>query len=376
MYPALTVLRALEADKVPLTVLWVGRKGGMEADLVKRAGIQFKAILAAGVHNVGWRALPGNIQRLVRGFFSSLNIIKQFKPDVFLFTGGYVAVPMALASRVKRNTSGKKFPSLLFTPDIEPGIAIKLLSYLSSRVAVPVEESRAYFSHRRNNRISVTGYPTRLEYSKWDHESGRKALRLLRNIPILLIFGGSRGARSINRALLKILPALLDRFQIIHITGQFDWKEVQTRLKNLKTHPNWNHYHVFPYLHEEMGAALACADLVVSRAGASCLGEYPFFGLPAILVPLPQTWRYQYVNAEYLQKHNAAILLEDHEMETRMPTLIEELFNNPERLENMRQNMKKLSHPQAPRQIACLVRELGGQDETCRHKTEQRERAL
>ena len=118
VYPALSVLQAL--DKDPLDMLWVGSEGGMEEDLVKRAGIRYTAIPAAGVHGVGLKALPGNLVRLARGVLASRRILREFNPQVLFFTGGYVAVPMALA--------GTGVPSLLFVPDIEPGLALKTLA--------------------------------------------------------------------------------------------------------------------------------------------------------------------------------------------------------------------------------------------------------
>jgi UDP-N-acetylglucosamine--N-acetylmuramyl-(pentapeptide) pyrophosphoryl-undecaprenol N-acetylglucosamine transferase len=130
-----------------------------------------------------------------------------------------------------------------------------------------------------------------------------QALHLDPALPVLLVFGGSKGARSINRALLEALPGLLPEMQVLHISGNLDWPEVEAARSALSTGEAaaWaERYHAFPYLHDEMGAALAAADLVVARAGASTLGEFPALGLPAILVPYPHAWRYQKVNADYL----------------------------------------------------------------------------
>ncbi|MGE5123623.1 MAG: glycosyltransferase, partial [Acidobacteriaceae bacterium] len=128
------------APSEQLQVLWVGASGGMEADLVKREGLRFEAIPAAGVHGVGLRALPGNLWQLGRGFFSSRRILRKFLPDVLFFTGGFVGVPVALASRV---TGRRK--SLLYIPDIEPGLAIKTIARFSDCLALTVPESRAFF---------------------------------------------------------------------------------------------------------------------------------------------------------------------------------------------------------------------------------------
>jgi len=319
----------------------------MEAELVTRLNIPFTGIPAAGVHGVGLRALPGNLMRLLRGTLASRRILKDFRPDVLLFTGGYVAVPMALAAR--------RYPSLLYVPDIEPGLALKVLARFAECIALTAEDSKGYFANAK--RMVITGYPTRPDFSTWTRENGRLKLGLTNELPVLLVFGGSKGARSINRALLAALPELLPHAQIVHISGQLDWAEVDNARKILPVELQAN-YHPFPYLHEEMGAALASADLALSRAGASSLGEYPLFGLPAILVPYPYAWRYQKVNADYLVQRGAAQIMEDRQLSTVLTSTVLNLLQDPNRLESMRQAMRSLARPQAASTIASLLRDL------------------
>ena len=120
-------------------------------------------------------------------------------------------------------------------------------------------------------------------------------------------------------------------------------------------------YHPFPYLHEEMGAALAAADLALSRAGASTLGEYPLFGLPAVLVPYPYAWRYQKVNADTLVQRGAAVMLEDGKLSDQLLSTVNDLLSQPQKLAAMRNAMQHLSHPEAAaeigRQILALCQE-------------------
>jgi len=321
----------------------------MEADLVARQGIAFTGIPAAGVHGVGLLKLPGNLLQLARGMLASRRILREFRPDVLLFTGGYVAVPMAFAAR--------SYPTLLYVPDIEPGQALKALAFFADRIALTTEDSRKFFSPRK--RTTVTGYPIRPELENWTRAEGRARLGLNDETPVLLISGGSKGARSINRALLAVLPQLLASMQIIHISGELDWPEIQAAQAGLA--PNLlMRYHAFPYLHE-MGAALASADLAVSRAGASTLGEYPLFGLPAVLVPYPYAWRYQRVNAGFLQQHGAAVILENAELPQKLAGTVESLIHQPEKLDAMRKAMQSLARPQAAQQIAGLAAELAAQ---------------
>jgi UDP-N-acetylglucosamine--N-acetylmuramyl-(pentapeptide) pyrophosphoryl-undecaprenol N-acetylglucosamine transferase len=257
--------------------------------------------------------------------------------------------------------AGTRIPSLLYVPDIEPGLALNFIARFARRIAVTTEDSLKYFPDKgRSGKVVVTGYPTRTDLGSWTTESARARLGIQAGLPVLLFFGGSKGARSINLALLAVLPSLLEIAQVIHITGQLDWPEVQaaqTRLNSLQM----SRYHAYPYLHDEMGAALAGANLAVSRAGASSLGELPLFGLPAILVPYPHAWRYQKVNADYLVRQGAAVILEDARLKDDLLPTITKLMGDPQTLQAMQQKMLSLARPQAASQIAGLLRQLAPQ---------------
>ncbi len=312
----------------------------MEKNLVDRSGIPFKAIPAAGVHGVGVRSMPRNLAQLGRGYLTSRRILHDFRPDALLFTGGYVAVPTALA--------GIGIPSLLFVPDIEPGLALKTLARFAGRIALSTEESKRWF--RNQKKVVVTGYPTRSDLSKWDRKSARRTLHLDDTKPTLLVLGGSKGAHSINLAVKVNLAALLEMAQVVHITGEQDWPEIDAMKKSLSPSQS-KRYHPFSYLHEEMGAALAAADLVVSRAGASTLGDYPLFCLPAILVPYPHAWRYQLVNADYLAGKGAAEIIRDADLPDQLVRVVHDLLGNPGRMKSMRGAMSSLARPHAAEEI-------------------------
>ena len=347
MYPALAVHAALTSRVSEVDTLWVGSEGGMEEALVKRRGIAYKSIPSAGLHGVGLAALPRNIKKLARGYFAARKILNDFKPDVLFFTGGYVAAPMALA--------GFSVPTLLYVPDIEPGMALKSLARFSDAIAVTTEQSQKFF----NKKVIKTGYPLRSDLAVWDRETANRHLSISGGKPVLLVWGGSKGARSINNAILKDLNALLEKFEIIHLTGDLDWDHVRHQREQLPMDLAAQ-YHAMPYLHE-MGAALAAADLVVSRAGASALGEFPLFGLPAALVPYPYAWRYQKVNADYLSNRGAAIILEDSRLNEELLETLVVLIDNPNKLQAMRAAMFELSHPYAAEKIAGLLMELAGE---------------
>ncbi|MCA1954122.1 MAG: undecaprenyldiphospho-muramoylpentapeptide beta-N-acetylglucosaminyltransferase [Anaerolinea sp.] len=346
VYPALAVLQALSKDNSH-TLLWVGGEGGMEAALVTRQGLPYRAIPAAGIHGVGLRALPGNLLRLLRGTLAARRIVNEFSPDVLFFTGGYVAVPMALAA-------GRR-PRLLYVPDIEPGLALKALARLASHIAITAPASQRYFNRRTP--LTVTGYPTRADLANWTRATGRETFNIPQEAKLVLVFGGSKGARSINRALAAILPQLLNDAHVLHISGELDWPEVQAQQQSLPADLAAR-YHAFPYLHEQMGAALAAADLAVCRAGASTLGELPLFGLPAILVPYPYAWRYQSVNAAYLVEQGAARLVRDEALNTELLPGLQTLLQDAAQRQRMSKAMQALAHPQAAQTLADLLLQL------------------
>ncbi len=346
MYPALSILQAI--GNRAESVLWVGSEGGMESSLVATTGITYKSIPAAGVHGVGLRALPGNIIKLLKGVMVSRKILRGFKPDVLLFTGGYVAVPMAIA--------GIRTNSLLYVPDIEPGLALRALARFANRIALTAQESRQYFASGK--KLVVTGYPTRSDFTPKNKIESLIKLGLSVGKPVLLFVGGSKGAHSINEVVFSHLAALLQDFQLIHITGKEDFSQSQLHKEQLVSELAAS-YHSFPYLHNEISDAFSAADLAISRAGASILGELPLMGLPAILIPYPYAWRYQKVNADYLVNQGAAKIIKNENLDEQLLPAIQGLFADPLALSTMRSAMSKLATPQAASQLAELVITLG-----------------
>jgi UDP-N-acetylglucosamine--N-acetylmuramyl-(pentapeptide) pyrophosphoryl-undecaprenol N-acetylglucosamine transferase len=243
-------------------------------------------------------------------------------------------------------------------PDIEPGLALKFLANFADVITITADDSRKYFSPSK--KMIVTGYPLRSGLSTWSRSDAFSHFNLDSTKPVLLVTGGSKGARSINTAVVKHLSHILEIAQVIHITGETDYdvieKTVQTSLPVELT----KHYHIMPYLHE-MGAALASADVVLSRAGASSLGEYPYFELPAILVPYPYAWRYQKVNADYLTNHNAAVILKDELLQEELFLVIKDILLHEDKRQTMKAAMKKLSNPNAADLIASQLVKLAGE---------------
>lgn len=333
-------------DNDQIKLHYVGSVGGMERDLIARSGTLFASydeVQSGPLHGVPIPRIIISLFKLALGTLQAMRLIRRYRPDALFLTGGWVTFPVALACWLHR------LPIAIFLPDIEPGLAIKVLSRLVRVVYATTSESAAYFPPRK---VVETGYPLRTEVLSATREAGIAHFSLRPDLHTLLVFGGSRGARSINQAFVAILPELLaDPVQIIHISGELDWPGVQAAHDALPADLQAC-YHIFPYLHEDMGLALAAADLVVSRAGASTLGEFPQFGLPSILVPYPFAWRYQKVNADWLAERGAAIRLNDEAMTAELLPTIRALLGDSARLENMRKAAASLAHPEGAAAIA------------------------
>lgn len=356
MYPALAVAAewisregTAGTSESPGSVLWLGGRGGMEADLVGRAGLPFQAISASGLHGVGWR-LPLNAVLLARGLVQTVATLGRYRPDAILVTGGFLAAPAAVAGWLRG------VPVVMAVPDIEPGLALKTIAPLTRRICAIAAETRTYVDRRVAERVVVTGYPTRRELQVLERRESLQQLGLDPGRRTVLVTGGSRGARSINRAVFAALPDWLTDLQVIHLTGQLDIAEAEAVAAGL-TPEQRARYVVKPYLHE-MALALSSADLVVSRAGASVIGEYPMFGLPAVLVPYPYAWRYQKVNADYLTARGAAIRLEDEALGERLAGTVRSLLADPERLAAMREAARAHATPDAAGRIADVLRDV------------------
>jgi UDP-N-acetylglucosamine--N-acetylmuramyl-(pentapeptide) pyrophosphoryl-undecaprenol N-acetylglucosamine transferase len=275
-----------------------------------------------------------------------------FRPDALFMTGGYVNAPVALTARLRG------IPAAIYLPDIEPGMAIKALARFSRKVACTADASSQYFPA---GKTVTTGYPVRPELraaTQVDKKTALAQFELGPERPTLFVFGGSRGARSINRALMAILPELLQKAQVIHISGTLDWPEVEANAGTLDSDSR-AYYRPFAYLHEEMGLAYRAADLILARAGASTLGEFPAFGLPSILVPYPYAWRYQKVNADYLADQGAAVRLNDEDMPERLLPVVLELIENEDKRRQMALASRKLDVPDSAGKLAELITALG-----------------
>jgi UDP-N-acetylglucosamine--N-acetylmuramyl-(pentapeptide) pyrophosphoryl-undecaprenol N-acetylglucosamine transferase len=323
--------------------LWIGTRGGLEARIVPAAGVAFRALPAAPVAGAGWR-LPLHLVQLARGTIAAWRLMRALRPDVLLVTGGYVSVPSALAARAVG------VPVAIFLPDVRPGRAVAALARVAGRIFTTSADTLAWLPAGKGE---ATGYPVRAQVRAADRTAARRRLGLANDRPLVLIFGGSRGARRINRAAAAAAAELLERADLLHITGSLDFGQVAAQRATLASDVARG-YRVHEFLEgAEMAEALAAADLVVSRAGAAVLGEYAARGLPSLLVPLPLAGGHQDHNARVLANAGAAVIVRDQDLSgERLAAEVRALLDAPPRLAAMGAAALGLDHPDAPARIA------------------------
>ncbi|HPF35122.1 MAG TPA: undecaprenyldiphospho-muramoylpentapeptide beta-N-acetylglucosaminyltransferase [Candidatus Krumholzibacteria bacterium] len=358
VYPGLAVAEALRGVDPEGEVLFVGTRGGMEARLVPEAGYPFTTVPASGVRGLGWGARLRFAANLAVGLVRAWWLLWRFKPDMVLATGGYVSVPVVAAARLL----GRRI--VLQEQNSVPGSANRLAARWAEMVYLGFAEGAEAFPGTMSR---WTGNPVRravvesLTASRREPWNGRRPLHLL-------IFGGSRGARTLNRAVMEAAAAWTGetRLEARIQTGPDDHAEVDRALAATRTawRRDGRELRVTPFI-EDMAASLAWADLVVCRAGAMTLSELTAAGLPAILVPFPHaTDDHQTRNAAGLSRAGAAELLPDDLCTgDSLRAMVDHLRADPEVLADMARRSAAHARPDAAMEIAVdLLRRTGALD--------------
>lgn len=340
--PALAIANQLKKE-YSAEILFIGTARGIENRLVPAAGYPLQLVRVGALKNVNLVTRAKTAFDLPRAIWDAGRMLNEFAPDVVIGVGGYASGPAMLAAVVKH------IPTLAFEPNVVPGFANRLVARFVSAAAVHFEETAKYFRHGE-----VTGVPVRQAFFDIAPKRG--------GTPTLLVFGGSQGAHAINAALFRCLPVLQREapgIHIIHQTGERDYNDALAAYERMGESAE-----VFKFI-EDMPAAFAKADLVVCRSGASTVAEIAAAGKPAVFVPFPRAADdHQRVNAEALAKHGAAVVVEESKLEgVWLAETISALLQDPHRLETMGQAARRLSHPNAAREIAAMAARVGGIEE-------------
>lgn len=332
IFPALAVAEELLERHPQAEVLFVGGRQGREEEFARRAGLDFVGLPVRGMVGGGLRTL-GRGFGLLRSLWMAWNLLRSFRPDVVLGFGGYAGFAPVVAAWIRG------IPRAIHEQNCLPGASNRILGRLCRRVLLSFPDVNHVFNPRRT---VLTGNPVRREIRALgsrghDRPFGRR----------LLVFGGSQGARAINDKVLEALPVLAEcGFEIWHQTGEADEERVRAACDAL----DWGgrRHRVEAFIHD-MEEAYAWADLVLCRAGATTVSELAVAGLPSILVPYPHaTHGHQDWNASYLEDAGAAAVLKQPILEEMdLAQALEAYVENPQRLERMAREARKLGRPDA-----------------------------
>lgn len=354
--PGIAIANKIMEKEPDSKIIFIGTPRGLENDLVPRAGYELKTIDAYGINR---KINLDNIKRLYKTTKSvgeAKKILKEFKPDVVIGTGGYICVSVGIAA------NRLKIPIVLHESNAFPGVAIKLLSKKAKAVLLGFEDAKTRLPKAKN--VVVTGTPTKIKSSKLTDEEKanlRRALMLKNELPLVLVFGGSQGARSINNAIIGIIENKLNKnYQIIWAAGKGNFENIKQQLaeKNMDI-DNIENAKIMPYIYN-MQEVMETSDLVVSRSGAMTITEISNLAKPAIFIPFPfATENHQEYNARVLEKVGAAKIILDKNLNYKnLNDTIELMVENKEQLKEMGKKAGKIANTNVEENIYNEIRNI------------------
>lgn len=349
VYPGVAIYRALASRGAKVEALFVGARAGVEERIFAELGLP--SVLLSG-HGVRGKSLLLKVTSPVSfavGIARGIAEIAAFKPDVVIGTGGYASVAIVAASVLCRR------PRAIQEQNSVPGMANRLLSRVAHLVLLSYPESRPFFGRRA--RCEVVGNPLRIPRRK-DREAGLAFFGLRGDLPTVLVLGGSRGARAINRAAASAIKRILAarEVQFLLLSGESDHAAVSADLRGHE-----RHVRVLPFL-QEMEHAYSVADVAVSRAGASAVFELAAFGVPSVFVPYPHAADdHQSKNVEPLRRRDAAVVIADGSLGAEgLEAIILALLDDHGRRAEMSRRIREWAVPDADERAAEKILDLIG----------------
>ena len=336
VYPAISIADEIKKRYKDVDILFIGTEKGLESDVVPKSGYNFKSITVKGFRRKISLDTIKTFVAMIKGFFQSKKILKEFKPDIIIGTGGYVVGPVMLQGYFM----GIK--TVVHEQNAIPGVTVKILSKFVNSVLLSYEESEEYF--KKKNNLKLTGNPVRKEFSLLDKSECRKSINISNDKKFILSVGGSGGAKQLNDAAIDLIKKYNNSKSIsmIHITGKIYYDKFNLQLKNENIILGDN-IQVLKYAYD-IPKYMKAADIMISRSGALILSEIAVAGIPSILIPSPNVaHNHQEYNAKVFEKKGAAIMVVEKDLkEDSLFRIIEEHIYLNEHLEMMSKNAKKL----------------------------------
>ena len=348
--PALAV--SAELKRRGAEVRFVGSTRPEDRRLVEAAGFPFEAISTGKFRR--YFSLQTLLEpfRTYAGYRQSLKIIKAFRPDVVFAKGGFAAVPVVRAAK------RRGVPIVLHESDLVPGLANRIGARYAAAIAVsfPVDQ----MTWQAKCPVVFTGNPLRTGAAAGRAVRAQQALGLEARRPLVLVLGGSQGARQLNQIVQDALPELLPETQVVHQVGE-RWAPDAAAVRDGLPSELSERYQYRGFFGHELFDLLAAADLVVSRAGAGGLAEIAVNGQPSVLVPLPTAASdHQRANAEVFKRAGASVVLDEEKLApAELAHTVKKLLHDPTRRLRMGRAAKSLAKPEAAAEVAELVRKVG-----------------
>ncbi len=354
--PGLAIANKIKQEDNNSEIIFIGTSRGLENDLVPRAGYELKRIDAYGLSK---KISIDNLKKLyktVRGFSQAKKIIKEFRPDIVIGTGGYICGAV-ISSAHKLGV-----PTMLHESNAFPGKAVKMLAKKTNTILVSFEDAISRIKGSLN--IVYTGTPVKIAKKEYSFEEKKRIIEELGlNIsePIVLAFGGSQGAKRINDAIIKIIEKNLNKnYQMVWATGSKQFDVIKEELQKNKINiNNISKIKVLPYIYN-MEEIMNIVDVIVARSGAMTITEISNLGKSSILVPLPNvSHNHQFHNAKVLEKIGAAkIILDDEMEENKLNNRIEEIILHKNKIKEMGENALKVSTKDSEEKIYKEIKKL------------------
>lgn len=341
IYPALSIAKQCLQHDASTKLLYIGSTQGMEKDIVPLEHIAYEAIDISGFRRkLSWHNVK-TIQRFIQGTRRSKAILKKFMPDIVIGTGGYVCGPVLYAA------AKLGIPTLIHEQNVIPGLTNRFLSKYADSVAVSFQDSKGHFPKAK--RVIYTGNPSATAVVKADPEKGRRSLNVPKGSKLVVIVGGSGGAKAINDAMIQMSDYIqqLPDVHFVYVTGNAYFETTTAALQQRHNSLPAN-LHTVSYIHN-MPEVLAATHLIVNRSGASFLAEITALGLPSILIPSPNvTNNHQHYNARSLADEGAALLLPEQQLSgASLFTEIKKIVGDEQLAESMSQQARSMGQPDA-----------------------------